>query len=161
MKYPKGEARGLKTGRSQKAEPGVPAAQSVCERGVPLFLHECHGLPGIGGEQPARCTCCACGGAPPTSTRGDCAWSFHSAAMVAHSNRVAIRRFLLRLTFCFPPLAFPQYALDWWTVDGGGGASTGGVYSVTGTMGQPDMPLPVHRRGGLGPSLNHKPRTGV
>lgn len=31
-----------------------------------------------------------------------------------------------------------QYSLDWWTVDGGGGTSTGGVYSVTGTIGQPD-----------------------
>jgi hypothetical protein len=34
--------------------------------------------------------------------------------------------------------AHGQYAIDWWTVDGGGGASTGGVYAVTGTMGQPE-----------------------
>ena len=31
-----------------------------------------------------------------------------------------------------------QYAIDWFTIDGGGGTSTGGVYSVTGTIGQPD-----------------------
>jgi hypothetical protein len=31
-----------------------------------------------------------------------------------------------------------QYSIDWWTVDGGGGTSTGGVYAVTGTIGQPD-----------------------
>ena len=31
-----------------------------------------------------------------------------------------------------------QFALDWSTVDGGGGSSTGGVYSVSGTIGQPD-----------------------
>jgi hypothetical protein len=31
-----------------------------------------------------------------------------------------------------------QYAIDWATVDGGGGTSTGGVYSVSGTIGQPD-----------------------
>jgi hypothetical protein len=31
------------------------------------------------------------------------------------------------------------YVLDWWTVDGGGGASTGGSYSLTGTLGQPDV----------------------
>jgi len=31
-----------------------------------------------------------------------------------------------------------NYTLNWWTVDGGGGTSTGGVYSVTGTIGQPD-----------------------
>jgi hypothetical protein len=31
-----------------------------------------------------------------------------------------------------------QYAIDWFTIDGGGGTSTGGVYSVSGTIGQPD-----------------------
>ena len=30
------------------------------------------------------------------------------------------------------------YSIDWSTVDGGGGTSTGGVFSVTGTVGQPD-----------------------
>jgi len=30
------------------------------------------------------------------------------------------------------------YSIDWSTVDGGGGTSTGGVYSVSGTIGQPD-----------------------
>jgi hypothetical protein len=28
--------------------------------------------------------------------------------------------------------------MDWFTIDGGGGTSTGGVYSVSGTIGQPD-----------------------
>jgi hypothetical protein len=31
-----------------------------------------------------------------------------------------------------------NYSVDWFTIDGGGGTSTGGVYSVTGTIGQPD-----------------------
>jgi hypothetical protein len=31
-----------------------------------------------------------------------------------------------------------SYSLDWSTIDGGGGTSTGGVYAVTGTIGQPD-----------------------
>lgn len=31
-----------------------------------------------------------------------------------------------------------SYAIDWSTIDGGGGTSTGGVYSVSGTIGQPD-----------------------
>jgi hypothetical protein len=31
-----------------------------------------------------------------------------------------------------------QYSIDWSTIDGGGGTSTGGVYAVTGTIGQPD-----------------------
>src|SRR5437016_8913595 len=30
------------------------------------------------------------------------------------------------------------YLIDWFTIDGGGGTSTGGVYSVSGTIGQPD-----------------------
>ena len=31
-----------------------------------------------------------------------------------------------------------NYSLDWFTVDAGGGTSTGGVYTVSGTIGQPD-----------------------
>ena len=39
--------------------------------------------------------------------------------------------------FCFCASA-QSYSIDWYTIDGGGGTSTGGVYSVTGTIGQPD-----------------------
>jgi len=36
-------------------------------------------------------------------------------------------------------LAADGYTLSWWTVDGGGGTfSTGGVYTLGGTIGQPD-----------------------
>ena len=31
-----------------------------------------------------------------------------------------------------------QYSLDWYTIDGGGGRSSGGPYVLTGTIGQPD-----------------------
>jgi hypothetical protein len=31
-----------------------------------------------------------------------------------------------------------QNSIDWSTIDGGGGTSTGGVYTVSGTIGQPD-----------------------
>jgi hypothetical protein len=31
-----------------------------------------------------------------------------------------------------------QYTIDWSKIAGGGGSSTGGVYSVSGTLGQPD-----------------------
>ena len=31
-----------------------------------------------------------------------------------------------------------QYSIDWYSIDGGGGTSTGGVYAVSGTIGQPD-----------------------
>jgi hypothetical protein len=30
------------------------------------------------------------------------------------------------------------YAIDWYTIDGGGGESAGGDYTLTGTAGQPD-----------------------
>jgi hypothetical protein len=31
-----------------------------------------------------------------------------------------------------------QYELSWYTIDGGGGTSSGGPYTLTGTIGQPD-----------------------
>jgi hypothetical protein len=36
-----------------------------------------------------------------------------------------------------------QYAVDWFTIDGGGGTSTGGVFAVSGTIGQPDASGPM------------------
>ncbi len=40
--------------------------------------------------------------------------------------------------------ALAQYSIDWCTVDGGGGSSSGGTYSVTGTVGQPDAGAMLH-----------------
>jgi len=37
--------------------------------------------------------------------------------------------------------AVDAFTLPWWTVDGGGGTSTGGGYSLHATMGQPDAGL--------------------
>jgi hypothetical protein len=45
---------------------------------------------------------------------------------------------LLGSAFCLCAHAQTNYAIDWYTVDGGGGTSTGGVYTVSGTVGQPD-----------------------
>lgn len=40
---------------------------------------------------------------------------------------------------CLVPQALAQdFSIDWFTIDSGGGTSTGGVYSVSGTLGQPD-----------------------
>ena len=36
-----------------------------------------------------------------------------------------------------------SYAIDWHTIDGGGGTSTGGVYSLSGTSGQHDAGGPM------------------
>jgi hypothetical protein len=38
-----------------------------------------------------------------------------------------------------PQVTAQSYSIDWSTIDGGGGTSTGGVYSVSGTIGQPDV----------------------
>ncbi len=37
--------------------------------------------------------------------------------------------------------ASADYAMDWFTVDGGGGLSTGGQFSLSGTIAQPDAGL--------------------
>ena len=43
------------------------------------------------------------------------------------------------LTFVFCLRAWGQsYSIDWYKIAGGGGTSTGGVYPVSGTIGQPD-----------------------
>lgn len=39
--------------------------------------------------------------------------------------------------------AFAQYSIDWYKVSGGGGTSTGGVYSLSGTIGQHDAGGPM------------------
>jgi hypothetical protein len=36
-----------------------------------------------------------------------------------------------------------QFAIDWFTIDGGGGTSAGGSYSASGTIGQPDAGGPM------------------
>ena len=49
-----------------------------------------------------------------------------------------LRTLVCTLTLALPLAVHGQYAIDWHTIDGGGGTSTGGVYSVSGTVGQPD-----------------------
>ncbi len=51
-------------------------------------------------------------------------------------ERCAISTLLLALTALSAHAQ--SYSIDWYKVSGGGGASTRGVYSVSGTIGQPD-----------------------
>ncbi len=44
---------------------------------------------------------------------------------------------LLAVPFCYAQSG-GDYALIWSTIDGGGGTSAGGSYTLTGTIGQPD-----------------------
>ncbi len=61
-----------------------------------------------------------------------------SARGLAHSK--TWRSFVSSLVFLATALVAQaqNFAIDWFTLDGGGGTSTGGVYSVSGTIGQPD-----------------------
>jgi hypothetical protein len=71
-----------------------------------------------------------------------------SAAILTCSNhrRFSKRRYagLATLALCILTSAFclrahaQTYSIDWYKISGGGGSSTGGVYSVSGTIGQHD-----------------------
>ena len=50
---------------------------------------------------------------------------------------------LFAALFLAPPLLAAEYSLDWHKAAGGGGTSTGGVYSVCGTVGQHDAGGPL------------------
>ena len=50
---------------------------------------------------------------------------------------LAIAAWCLLLLHCQSARA-QTFTIDWFTVDGGGGTSTGGFFSVSGTIGQPD-----------------------
>jgi hypothetical protein len=55
------------------------------------------------------------------------------------------RKFVASATLLFVAVTLraQNYSIDWFTIDGGGGTSTGGVYSVSGTIGQPDAGGPM------------------
>ena len=52
---------------------------------------------------------------------------------------------LLCSVLCLPALA--QFAIPWHSIDGGAGTSTGGVFSVSGTIGQAEAGPPAHAGG--------------
>ena len=51
-------------------------------------------------------------------------------------HRLAV--WIMLLIVLAGPSANGQYELSWYTIDGGGGRSIGGPYTLTGTIGQPD-----------------------
>ena len=50
--------------------------------------------------------------------------------------KLALGLLLIATAAC--PANAQSYSINWHTIDGGGGTSTGGMFSVTGTIGQPD-----------------------
>ena len=56
-----------------------------------------------------------------------------------------MKKLFLLLGLLIPSLGFAQqYTLDWYKISGGGGASTGGVFTASGTIGQPDAGSAMH-----------------
>ena len=50
-----------------------------------------------------------------------------------------MRWFSITLVYLmFASACFADYSIDWYTIDGGGGTSSGGPYTLVGTIGQPD-----------------------
>ena len=59
-------------------------------------------------------------------------------------SEVHMKTITLLAALLIPLTAFGQsYSIDWYKVAGGGGASTGSVYSVSGTIGQADAGGPM------------------
>lgn len=71
------------------------------------------------------------------------------SALPAGGASPAARRGLLAslgVSVVIPGLGFTalaQYAINWHTIDGGGGTSTNGQYDISGTIGQPDAGAPM------------------
>lgn len=55
-----------------------------------------------------------------------------------------MKKLFLYFAVLIPILSFSQpYSIDWYKIAGGGGTSTGVVYTVSGTIGQPDAGGPM------------------
>jgi hypothetical protein len=122
------KTRGRRTGRAGCPQPAVI-------RCVPPAARWGHrALPG----QAAR-SVLDCGGPPPLSHPTASPAHRQSARGLAQSKTCRWRLALLcLLPFGLSLCAQAQYSIDWSTLDGGGGTSTGGPYTVSGTIGQPD-----------------------
>ena len=62
--------------------------------------------------------------------------------MNSKTIRRALGFIILHSAFCLAAVA-QSYSIDWYKVSGGGGTSTGGTYSVSGTIGQHDAGGPM------------------
>lgn len=59
--------------------------------------------------------------------------------MVEPFKGIFMNKLICLLCICLPLAGFGQsYSINWYKISGGGGTSSGGTYSVAGTIGQPD-----------------------
>jgi hypothetical protein len=54
-----------------------------------------------------------------------------------------MKKLILFFGLLSPVASFAQYSIDWSTIDGGGGTSTNGQFTLSGTIGQPDAGGPM------------------
>ena len=55
-----------------------------------------------------------------------------------------MKKIILLFGLLLPAVGFAQqYSIDWYKIAGGGGTSTGGTFTVSGTIGQPDAGGPM------------------
>ena len=62
---------------------------------------------------------------------------------MAGGGRLWLWSIIIGLSCCGLPAWGQTYSIAWFKISGGGGTSTGGVYSVSGTIGQPDAGGPM------------------
>ena len=79
-----------------------------------------------------------CGGPPPLFEPPASRVRSQSAAKSAHSKTCRLIGALLTFLAVTASVCAQSYSVDWSKIAGGGGTSTGGVYSASGTIGQPD-----------------------
>jgi hypothetical protein len=58
--------------------------------------------------------------------------------MKAHMRQIKLGLTILSLLGAVGLAQAQTFSIDAWSIDGGGGTSTGGVYTLSGTIGQPD-----------------------
>ena len=72
---------------------------------------------------------------------GEPKWAYNPLIWTKNDMKTGIGTLMVILAFvCLRPatVSAQSYSIDWYKIAGGGGTSTGGVYSVSGTIGQPD-----------------------
>jgi len=77
----------------------------------------------------------------PSEFSSDAAW-----LTLSPGERAGVRASVCPISFLLFSAALvhaQSCSVEWFTFDGGGGTSTGGVYSVSGTIGQPDAGGPM------------------
>src|SRR5438876_6309295 len=61
----------------------------------------------------------------------------HQSALM-NTNRLCLQIASLITALCGFSAAAQNFKIDWYTIDGGGGTSSGGPYTLSGTIAQPD-----------------------